>query len=476
LTGFYWAVKNQSIRLYIIFLGSSFFYAFWKPEFLLLLYVATGLDFILANLIGKSVSSLQRRAYLILSICSNIALLAYFKYFLFIYSGVENFVEILGYKISSNWLAPLLPLGISFYTFEAISYIVDVYRGYIKPQKNYLKYGCFITFFPKLIAGPILRPAEIIPQFSKLAVARSSEIASGINRIITGLFLKVVLADNLAPMVDAGFLLPIDDLSALDILTLSFLFGFQIYFDFSGYSNIAIGSARLLGIHIPENFNYPYLSKSPREFWRRWHISLSSWVRDYLYLPMMGLVGKDVSAGEAPLPALRRQQNNQVCSNCSLLISWAIMGLWHGAGMNFILWGLIHALLILSQRVIGIFIKEKNNSWASFSGWLLTLIFVMLSWIPFRSVTLSDTFERYSKFIKFENYFWLGMRENNYVVAALLLLACISAYLFHELYEKHKNTASDKVILFFSASIISVKMVLVLVFLKPISQFIYFQF
>jgi D-alanyl-lipoteichoic acid acyltransferase DltB (MBOAT superfamily) len=251
------------------------------------MFISASIDY-LAALKMINAQSISRKRWLWLSLSINIGLLCYFKYLFFIVDNATLALNYLGYNFQAPVLNIILPLAISFYTFETISYIVDVYNKQIEPEKNFWKYSCFVIFFPKLIAGPVLRASEILPQFNQALYFKNPYFISGLHRIIIGLFLKVVIADNLAPIVDAGFSQSINTLSALDVWTLAFLFGFQIYFDFSAYSSIAIGSARLFGIHIPENFYFPYASSSPKEFWQRWHISLSSWIRDYLYLPLQG--------------------------------------------------------------------------------------------------------------------------------------------------------------------------------------------
>ena len=197
--------------------------------------------------------------------------------------------NVMGLKLNSPAFRIILPLGISFYTFQTISYSVDVYRRHTRAVRDFALYGSYVTFFPQLVAGPILRAEEVVSQLRTRAPFDLHFITEGISRILQGLFLKVVLADNIAPLVDAGFNIDVQAMSAVDTWCLAFLFGFQIYFDFAGYSHIAIGCAKLMGITFPENFNFPYAARSFKSFWRRWHISLSSWIRDYLYLPLLGV-------------------------------------------------------------------------------------------------------------------------------------------------------------------------------------------
>jgi len=281
----------------MIFLASLTFYGFWRVEFLPVMLASTIVDYGAARAIHATDDERRRRIYLGLSLCVNLGLLFYFKYLIFFASNGTGLLRSIGFDVADPEWNIILPLGISFYTFQTISYTVDVYRRIIAPQRDFVLYACFVTFFPQLVAGPILRAREVIDQLSVRPRFSLTDFTVGIRRILSGLFLKVVLADNIASLVDAGFRQPIDGLGALDVWTLAFLFGFQIYFDFSAYSHIALGSARLMGIPFPENFNFPYLATSPREFWKRWHISLSSWIRDYLYLPLMGEAVRDDSRG-----------------------------------------------------------------------------------------------------------------------------------------------------------------------------------
>ena len=344
----YWLMPHK-FRISLIFISSCIFYGFWRPEFLLLMFISASIDY-LAALKMINAQSISRKRWLWLSLSINIGLLCYFKYLFFIVDNATLALNYLGYNFQAPVLNIILPLAISFYTFETISYIVDVYNKQIEPEKNFWKYSCFVIFFPKLIAGPVLRASEILPQFNQALYFKNPYFISGLHRIIIGLFLKVVIADNLAPIVDAGFSQSINTLSALDVWTLAFLFGFQIYFDFSAYSSIAIGSARLFGIHIPENFYFPYASSSPKEFWQRWHISLSSWIRDYLYLPLQGEKIKAHSSGGISITVHHHKRSALLF----LFITWAIMGLWHGANWTFLIWGLYHASIIALYRLINI--------------------------------------------------------------------------------------------------------------------------
>lgn len=469
----YW-LFSKKYKTKLILISSLIFYGSWRPEFLLILLFTAMIDFIIAKSIYQAENQNKRFYLLILSVGLNIGLLIYFKYSFFILDNAVVVLNLFGIKINEPVFNIILPLGISFYTFEAISYVVDVYRRLILPEKSALNYLCFITFFPKLIAGPIIRAAELLPQLSAVSPFRLSSFNSGLKRILYGLFLKVVIADNISPLVDSGFEQSLDSLSALDVWTLAFLFGFQIYFDFSAYSSIAIGSARLLGINLPENFNFPYLSSSPREFWHRWHISLSSWIRDYLYLPLQGIKVRDRSEGGISIN-LKAGHLWSLSSIFALFMTWSIMGLWHGASWTFLLWGVYHCAFILLYRIFANFGPALSNGLKVYGGWVFTLPIVMLGWIPFRADSIHATISMWQKLLIPRNYLWLGMRENTYLITALLLIFILITYWFHKM-SKDLGDKWPKLNFIAVAIVIAVVVYLDFIFLRPINQFIYFQF
>ena len=284
----FWFSKN-SYKSYILIFLSICFYGFWRWEYVILIFISAITDFVISNKIYKSNFKEKKKKLLFISIFINLGILFYFKY---LYFFLDNFNGLLTYLESDfrfEILSIVLPFGISFYTFETISYTVDVYRGIIKPENRFSNYLLFVTFFPKLVAGPIQRANELIPQFLKWKKFKLQFLIEGFERIVFGLFLKVVLADNIANIVDEMWMEELNLLSGVDVCTMAFMFGFQIYFDFSAYSHIALGTAKMMGIQIPENFNFPYSANSFKDFWKRWHISLSAWIRDYLYLPLSGV-------------------------------------------------------------------------------------------------------------------------------------------------------------------------------------------
>jgi len=472
----YWMLPRNP-RLWFVFAISLLFYGLWRVEFVPLMLFSTFVDFVAARAIDSSASNKRRRLFLIVSIGINLGLLFYFKYLFFFVDSTINVLSVFGLQLNTPVLNIILPLGISFYTFQTISYTVDVYRGFIRPERNFVVYACYVTFFPQLIAGPILRAKEVIHQFLNRPCFNMIDFSHGLRWVLYGLFLKVVLADNIAPLVDDGFSQPLSALSALDVWTLAFMFGFQIYFDFSAYSHIAIGTARMMGIHFPDNFYYPYLAHSPKEFWRRWHISLSSWIRDYLYLPLAGIPVQDRSTGG--LAIATEQERNGPKRNLLLVLflTWAIMGLWHGANWTFVIWGLYHACFITVYRFTAPLAANWSPWKSKLIGWSITLPVVMLSWIPFRAANISDTMGMWLKVFSLHEYTWLGLRENTYLAAAIIFISVIATYHVRKWYQ----SIGDGVAVLFpkllvESCIFSIIIGLVFVFLRPIQQFIYFQF
>ena len=475
----YWVLPRQA-RLLLILASGIIFYGFWRFDFLLVLFASITFDYVSGRIIASATSQRRRRLFLTLSVIINLSLLGFFKYFYFLADSFAGIGGLLGVEVNEPAWKIILPIGISFYTFHAMSYIIDVYRGFIKPVRSYLLFANYVIFFPQLVAGPILRAGEMVWQLDRRPRFDWSDIAYGINRIAMGLFLKVVLADNLASFVNEAFGTDPSQLHALDILTMGFLFGFQIYFDFAGYSHIAIGVARLMGIRFPENFNYPYLSDSPRTFWRRWHISLSSWIRDYVYLPLAGVkVADRMSTGGIGIDGTgQRGRNNAMLA---LFATWAIMGLWHGASWAFVIWGLWHAALVAGHRLVsprlaawrGRGLAAWRGRGLAVTGWALTLVLVMLGWIPFRAQTLELTFALWGRL--FAPGLQLGLRENTYVVAALTMALVVAAPFFGRWLGALRTRRPLAGTALLGAGWTAMLM-LVIVYLRPISQFIYFQF
>lgn len=465
----YWVLPRKP-RQVLLFVSSIIFYGLWRFEYTLLVLVSAINDYGISILIDKTSNSKRKKRLLIFSLVFNLGLLVYFKYLMFLTTNAISLLNLFGLEVTPLEFSIILPLGISFYTFQTISYTVDVYRGFLKPYRNFFLYGSYVTFFPQLVAGPILRAKEVIEQLSIRPEFKLSYISDGVIRILIGLFLKVVITDNIAPMVDEIYLMEVSKLSAIDVWTKAFLFGFQIYFDFSAYSHIAIGSAMLMGIQFPENFNYPYLSKSFKAFWKRWHISLSSWIRDYLYLPLLGEKVQDKSTGGISVSKSSKKGN----TNRALFLTWAIMGLWHGASWAFVFWGVYHATLILLERFVA-----KHNSLKgkirSFLGWIIVFPLAMLSWLPFRDNSLVNVFKMFKKVLIFEGGLNRSFSENVYLITFLLTILVILSYLTYSylLPILKRNIFAYGLFLII---VITFLTALDLTFLRPISQFIYFQF
>jgi|694.fasta_scaffold01109_39 alginate O-acetyltransferase complex protein AlgI len=470
----YWLLSKR-FRMWMLLIASCMFYGFWRWEYLSVMFISALTDYFTAIAIGNAPLENRRRRNILLAftMAVNLGLLCYFKYLYFLTDNANTALNFLGIDYQLPLWKVLLPFGISFYTFETISYTVDVYRGLIKPEKSFLNYSLFVTFFPKLVAGPIQRAAELLPQLEERPSFRIGFLAEGLKRVLYGLFLKVVLADNISPLVDEGFALDPAMLSAIDVWMLAFLFGFQIYFDFSAYSHIAVGAARMMGIVIPENFNYPYIASSFKDFWKRWHISLSSWIRDYLYLPLSNVkVVKTTGEGGIGEGLETTSQN---AKTKGLFLTWAIMGLWHGANWTFVFWGIYHASIIFIERKLKPLRTRFKFLNSAFVGWSFTLSLAMLSWIPFRAKNLNDTFLMLGKLFIPHNYSYYTMRENNYIITALMLILFLITFLVNHYLEKKVNEIP---ILAFGINCIKFTIIIIFVFtfLRPISQFIYFQF
>lgn len=464
----FWLLKPK-YRVYFLGLGGISFYLFWKWEFVFLLFVTPVVDYWCASKIHLSTNNRKRKALLVTALVINIGLLLFFKYTYFIYDSINGVTTLFGVELTPLTVNIILPLGISFYTFHSISYTIDVFRGSSLPIKKFSTFWAYVAFWPQLMAGPILRSSEIIPQFNNLRNFQTERFVAGVERIIVGMFKKVVIAESIAGAVDVAFGMDYNQMTAFDVWVATFLFGFQIYFDFSGYSDIAIGSAKLLGIEFPENFNWPYFAKSPRDFWKKWHISLSAWIRDYLYLPLTGQKYKTKSEGGI---AVAITDSTKKSTMAALFITWLIMGIWHGASWNFAFWGLYHASFIFLFRKIKIFdfIEKK----ASFIGWGVTLLIVMASWIFFRADGINQALVMYSKIIDPNQYvLYLQRLPAKYYYGALMML--VGMIVLNTL--KVKLLVTEKK--YFPALkfiAMSVMITLILVYLNNSSQFIYFQF
>ncbi len=480
VVGLYWALPRR-YRISLIVLASLGFYAMWRWEFCLLVVFSAVVDFVCSGRIAGSSTARNRKRWLLASLVINLGLLAFFKYTYFAYDNIRSLGTALRIHLPAHesWaLKIILPLGISFYTFQTISYTIDVYRGVIKPIDRFPTFLAYVMFWPQLVAGPILRCGEVVPELLARRRFRIDDFAIGVQRIVQGLFKKVVLADSLAPMVDYWFEQSQAGLTAIDVWVACFLFGFQIYFDFAGYSDIAIGSARLLGIRFPENFDWPYLARSPRDFWKRWHISLSAWIRDYLYVPLTGRRYQVSSRDGIAVAARGRVGYRQAWA---LMLTWCIMGLWHGAAWTFVVWGLYHGSLVLAYRLTP-WLRRLPERFPRL-GWLVMLAAVMLGWLPFRAHSLSQACHWLLKVINPLEYSlspWvtgLSVRIAGYSYLAAAVLT-VAMPLWHKLRQVGRRTPADSP---FPADVLHAAVLTAMVFavilcMQAKQQFIYFQF
>ena len=381
----YWFIFKKDLKLQnlLILISSYFFYGWWDWRFLSLIFLSTVVDYFVGLKIYDSQDNKVKKTYLWISILFNLGLLVFFKYFNFF---IESWIDLLGsfgYEQKSVWtLNVILPVGISFYTFQTMSYSIDIYFKKLKPTKDFISFAAFVSFFPQLVAGPIERASHLLPQLLSKRVFKYDQGVQGLRLILWGMFKKVVIADSLAWRVDYTF----DNFQTLDggVLFLGLIyFSFQIYCDFSGYSDIAIGTAKLFGIEIKSNFRFPYFSRNISEFWRRWHISLSSWFRDYLYIPLGG------------------SRRGRWRSIRNIFIIFIVSSFWHGANWTFIMWGLTHALLYIPNFLLGKNRQHVNGivgdkgifpSIKEVFQIMLTYLSTTIAWVFFRSDSISNAF------------------------------------------------------------------------------------
>lgn len=371
----------QKTRWIFLLLASYYFYMCWRVEYIFLIIASTLIDYFAGIMMSSIKEKRKRRKYLILSLCTNLGLLFTFKYFNFFTDSIRVFMGSFGITSQLPVLNVLLPVGISFYTFQTLSYTIDVYLGKKKPEKHFGKFALYVAFFPQLVAGPIERSTRLLPQFNNEVKFDYSRVTNGLKLILWGMFKKVVIADRISFFVDQVYN-NVNEYSGLPLIVATIFFAFQIYCDFSGYSDIAIGVAQVLGFKLMTNFNRPYFSKNISEFWKRWHISLSTWFKDYLYIPLGG----------------NRVKKWRWYYN--IFIVFLISGLWHGANWTFLLWGALNGLYLLisiwTRNIRGDFIKKIHLD--KFPGVLkvlrvgITFSLVCFGWIFFRANSIPDAF------------------------------------------------------------------------------------
>ncbi len=365
----HWALPTNGLRKLLLLGASLYFYGCWDPRFLVLIVGCATVDFVAA---GRIAAARARggtgRGWLLASLTYDLGTLAFFKYCNFFLASGSQLLTWLGLPVSEVTLSVVLPVGISFFTFQAMSYTIDVYRGHLQPVRSYADFLLFVTFFPQLVAGPIVRAAQFLPQLVERRRFADVDVQRAMAQFLSGFVKKTIVADRIAVPVDAVFAAPAD-YSTASIWIAVFGYAVQIYCDFSGYSDMAIGCARLLGYELCENFRAPYLAADISEFWRRWHISLSTWLRDYLYISLGG----------------NRGGKGLVMRN--LMLTMLLGGLWHGAGWNFVVWGGIHGLALVVHKE---WVQRVGSGRLPFVSRLLTLYTVLLAWIFFRAATFGD--------------------------------------------------------------------------------------
>jgi D-alanyl-lipoteichoic acid acyltransferase DltB (MBOAT superfamily) len=454
----FWPIARRynNIRWGYVVVASFLFYGWWDWRFIFLLAGTGLLDFCA----GLSMTAWPRykRVFLVVSLLGNIGSLVVFKYSGFISGNIDGVIRSLGFHSNLQSTLPnfflVLPVGISFYTFQAMNYSLDVYKGKVQPTKNVLHFFTYLAMFPHLVAGPIVRASEMLPQLMRAPAIKEQDRWLGLKLVVQGYFKKVVIADTLAPMINKAFSAVVVPDSSVLWWTIVTAFAFQIYCDFSGYSDIARGLAKWMGYEFPLNFNHPYRARSLREFWTRWHISLSSWFRDYVYIPL----------GGGRLGEFRSHINMWVC----MLLS----GLWHGSSWNFILWGALHAFFLSVERLTNLSQRLQKIPGGRWIGTLIVLVEVWIGWVFFRAKTPGQAVEILKHMFGFGGRIMFGLGLTAGVFLALSIV-----------YEMVSSVQSNKKIagLAASANIHSilwlVMLVIACVYLRgPGVEFIYFQF
>lgn len=457
----YWIVFKDKLKAQniLLLLVSYLFYGWWDWRFLTLIFISTLIDYFIGLKLVQIKEKKIKKLFLGLSILANIGMLGFFKYYnFFIESWVEAWTS-LGVKMETSTLNIILPVGISFYTFQTLSYTIDVFRGEIKPTKKLIDFGAFVAFFPQLVAGPIERASHLLPQFYKNRHFEYNKAVDGVKLMIWGMFKKVVVADNCAFFVNKIFENP-EAFSSGELFLGMIFFSFQIYGDFSGYSDIAIGTSKLFGFDLMINFKFPYFSRDIAEFWRRWHISLSTWFRDYIYIPLGGSKG------------------NIWLKIRNVMIIFLISGLWHGANWTFLFWGFFHALLFLPLLLFDVNrhnLVSKGFVRFDFIKILFTFLLVCIGWVFFRANSITEAFQFLIKIFKFESFgVSLFYKTNANFMIFLLSLLAIFILTLYELFWITKKRDTPQLTAY--SSVIIVLLIFFMGSFKNQLDFIYFQF
>lgn len=460
----YLTLKTRAQNLWLLS-ASLVFYGWWDVRFLLLLIVPTVIDYFCALRIHQAVEPKARRSYLIFSITTNLAILGFFKYFNFFIGSADSLLNAVGIQHGLPTLNIILPVGISFYTFHELSYVIDVYRKELEPVSDFWLYVLYVLYFPQLVAGPIARAANLLPQLERPRRVNWQLLREGLLLILIGFFKKIGIADAIAPFVDLRFSNPAN-FSGQDLLIMLYLFSLQIYCDFSGYTDIARGVSKLFGIELLTNFNHPYFAVSITEFWRRWHISLSTWLRDYLYIPLGG------------------NRCGVAKTYRNLLLTMLLGGLWHGANWTFVVWGGLHGLYLSVHKFL--LERERPDSRRWSGGPVGKLIMVLKVVATFHLVALAWIFFRAESFAVAWNYLYGILSWNpaigNYPASTLGLRFTILCLTIFALDMAQESSREEAFLLrqrwFVRGACYASLIILILVFggLGANIPFIYFQF
>lgn len=448
------------IRWLFLLIASYYFYMNWKPTFAILIFVSTLTTYITSLYIEKARGNIKKmKFYLTLSLIFNFGILFIFKYYNFINTSFFTILENTGMRWQVPNLDILLPVGISFYTFQAVGYTIDVYRGEIKAEKHFGIYALFVSFFPQLVAGPIERSKNLLNQLRSNFDFKYDNFIQGFIQMLWGFFIKVCIADRVALYVNAVYKYP-EEHNGTTFVLATLLFAIQIYCDFSGYTNIAIGSAKIMGFDLMENFRRPYFSKSIGEFWGRWHISLSTWFRDYLYIPL----------GGNRVGFVKHIRN--------LFITFIISGIWHGANWTFVVWGLLHGFFlvfaILRDKYIDIALENSYfKKIKNIFNILITFSLVAFAWVFFRADNISDAMLILNKIFTQHGSLFLNKSELAYAFVCILILFFKE---FKDEYNYKINflSSKNKYVQYFS--IVMIIYIIILFGVVDSNQFIYFQF
>lgn len=453
VVGLLMVIPGSRWRKLALLAASYYFYAAWDYRFTALIFASTLIDYFVGRQMERTENGRSRKLLLLISMCANLGFLGFFKYYNFFVDSAELILSQWGLGI--NNLNIILPVGISFYTFQTMSYTIDIYRRKLEPVDDFFDFALFVSFFPQLVAGPIVRAADFLPQLKKPVQIRPENMWAGAQIFIVGLFKKLMIADAVAPFVDRVFAYP-DYFSSPTVWLAVIAYAIQIYCDFSGYSDMAIGTARMLGFRFERNFFMPYISQNIAEFWRRWHISLSSWLRDYLYISLGG-----------NRKGVRRTYVN-------LLLTMILGGLWHGASWNFVIWGTAHGVALVIHRY---WARKRPSTTpspaAQWLGGIATFLFVSLIWVLFRAQDTATMLAVYSKLFFFTPDGAVWYYTGAFVAVAITLVAHIVG----------ARREAEELVFFdtpysFQAAFVTVSMLLIIFIFAPTnnSPFIYFQF